>query len=214
MVLYHPAVVGGGLLTAVQMSSPLTPLHETEYYCAITVSQPSGMRHTHHDVDVQQLYHPGHQGPPEEREQSRALERVASVEEQRAVRGAGGLRASLSHGRLEPRETAETVAGLGGRALVADPVGLLEARVHVVGVQHEQPENVVAVVRRGIGRPPCGRQDDGHQQQHYGGRPRRRPSSRHRVGTERAVYCAVRVCCGRVDCTCASGCACASRVRP
>lgn len=64
---------------------------------------------THHDVDAE---HPDHalDGPPlEERVVDRALERVAGVEEQRAVDGTGvGAAAFPVDGRLEPSETTVT----------------------------------------------------------------------------------------------------------
>lgn len=102
---------------------------------------------TNHDVDAEHMQHAGHDGPLEERVERRALERVAGVQEQRAVGGGvDGAGPLLVHGGFDARETAVTRArlGRGVDARSARAVGLVEVRVHVVGVQHEQPERMAA----------------------------------------------------------------------
>lgn len=94
---------------------------------------------THHDIDAERLYHALDDPPFEERVVRRTLERVAGVEEQCAVNGFGvGSAPLLVDGRLETWKTAVTLR-TGSDALRAHLVYLVEPRVHVVGMQHEQP---------------------------------------------------------------------------
>lgn len=134
---------------------------------------------TYHDVDAESREHAGRGRPLAHRVELRALERVARVQEQRAVdaRVPRCLFPFASHGRLEPRETA---AAPGRQARATRRARLGEVRVHVVGVQHEQPVKAAAGRRR--------RAQAQQQVAHD------RPDGRHRVRFLRGVRANPRVC--------------------
>lgn len=150
--------------------------------------------HTHHHVDVDPLYHTGHGLPFEVRVERRSLERVAGVQEQTGGARGPRLGASPAHGRPDPRETAVTRSG-GRGARRTGPIRLVEARVHVVGVQHQQPVNA------GVGR---GRGQQQQRQQQRQRQPQRAAAAVHRARESRTVTRTCRQAVGVWLCACVS----------
>lgn len=109
---------------------------------------------THHDVKSERLDHTDHDGPFEVRIDWRALERVSGVQEQRAVRGPGSLSPFQFRDRFEPGKTTVTLAGMSA-AIRPGLVDGRETSVHVVRVQHEQPENLLVIAITAVA--TCGR---------------------------------------------------------